>query len=118
VRRGDRRKLDTIDVREAQGPDVDLVILASHDSDLDPAFDEVLALGSAKIQTFSWYDPAQPHRIQQLRPRRAGRGWPFRLGSRLDAQHLLFNSSGSSGDTMVLRLRCSGRIVELPELLL
>ncbi len=37
-------------VREAQRPDVDLVILASHDSDLEPALDEALVLGSAKIE--------------------------------------------------------------------
>ena len=35
-------------VREARQPDVDLAILASHESDLDPALDEAAALGSAK----------------------------------------------------------------------
>lgn len=43
-------------VREAQEPDVDVVILASSDSDLVPAIDEVRRLGTAKIETFSWWD--------------------------------------------------------------
>ncbi|MGH3611579.1 MAG: hypothetical protein ACRDRK_02955 [Pseudonocardia sp.] len=67
-------------VREAQRADVDLVILASHDSDLEPALDEALVLGSAKIETFSWHDPAQPHRIRQLRPGSGRRIWNTRLG--------------------------------------
>lgn len=67
-------------VRETRRPDVDLVVLASHDSDLEPALDEALGLRSAKIETFSWYDPAQRHRIRQLRPG-AGRSiWNTRLG--------------------------------------
>ncbi len=44
-------------VREAQDPDTDVIILASSDSDLAPALDEVLRLRSAKIETASWYDP-------------------------------------------------------------
>lgn len=67
-------------VREAQRPDVDLVILASHDSDLEPALDEALVHGSAKIETFSWHDPAQRHRIRQLRPGSGRRIWNTRLG--------------------------------------
>jgi hypothetical protein len=42
--------------REAQEPDVDLVILASSDSDLSPAIDEVRRLGTAKIETFCWWN--------------------------------------------------------------
>ncbi len=67
-------------VRQAQRPDVDLVILASHDSDLEPALDEALALGSAKIETFSWCDPVQRHRIRQLRPGSGRTIWNTRLG--------------------------------------
>lgn len=67
-------------VREAQRADVDLVILASHDSDLEPALDEALALRSSKIETFSWYDPAQRHRIRQLRPGTGRSIWNTRLG--------------------------------------
>ena len=43
-------------VREARNSAVDLVILASSDSDLAPALDEVQAVGSAKVETFCWYD--------------------------------------------------------------
>ncbi|MEN3360048.1 MAG: hypothetical protein V7637_4030 [Mycobacteriales bacterium] len=68
-------------VREAADPGVDLVILASSDSDLEPALDEALRLGSAKVETVSWHDPAQPGRRQQLRPTdRARRLWNTRLG--------------------------------------
>lgn len=44
-------------VREAARPDIDLVILASHDSDLEPAIDEARILGTAKIETFRWDSP-------------------------------------------------------------
>lgn len=67
-------------VREAQRPDVDLVIHASHDSDLEPALDEALNLGSSKIETFSWHDPSQRHRIRQLRPGSGRTIWNTRLG--------------------------------------
>ncbi len=43
-------------VREAQEPDVDLIILASSDSDLSPVIDEVRRLGTAKIETFTWWN--------------------------------------------------------------
>lgn len=66
-------------VREARMPDVDLVILASHDSDLEPALDEALALRSAKIETCCWFDPTQPGGTRQLRPT-ARTIWNTRLG--------------------------------------
>lgn len=44
-------------VREAARQDIGLVILASHDSDLEPAIDAAGALGSAKIETFRWGSP-------------------------------------------------------------
>lgn len=47
-------------VREAAAPDIDLVILASVDSDLEPALAEVLKAGTAKVETVSWYQPGQP----------------------------------------------------------
>ncbi len=37
-------------VREAQDPDIELVILASQDTDLEPALDEALMLRKAKIE--------------------------------------------------------------------
>lgn len=43
-------------VRESQDPDTDLVVVASSDSDLAPALDEVRRLGTAKVETFCWYD--------------------------------------------------------------
>lgn len=43
-------------VRESQDPDTNLVILASSDSDLAPALDEVRRIGQAKVETFCWYD--------------------------------------------------------------
>lgn len=60
-------------VREAQDPATDLVILASSDSDLAPALDEVQRLASAKIETFCWYDESsrrgfQLHPTDRTRP--------------------------------------------------
>jgi len=67
-------------VREAQDPATDLVILASSDSDLAPAIDEVQRLGSAKVETFCWYD-ADTRCGYQLHPSdRARRVWNTRLG--------------------------------------
>lgn len=43
-------------LRLAREPDVDLVILASSDTDLAPVLDEVRRLGTAKIETFCWWD--------------------------------------------------------------
>lgn len=67
-------------VREARRPDVDLVILASHDSDLEPALDEALASHSAKVETFCWFDSGQPRRVRQLRPGQGRTVWNTRLG--------------------------------------
>lgn len=54
-------------VREARKFDIEVVILASHDTDLVPALDEAAQLGQAKIETVSWYDTAQRERCSQLR---------------------------------------------------
>jgi uncharacterized LabA/DUF88 family protein len=68
-------------VREAANPDVDLAILASQDSDLQPALDEALLLGTAKVETVNWYDPAQRYRCPQLCPEdHTQRLWNTRLG--------------------------------------
>lgn len=65
-------------VRRARSADVDLVILASQDSDLVPAIDEVLMLGTAKVETFSWYRAKRPS--SELRPSDpARRIWNTRL---------------------------------------
>lgn len=67
-------------VREALKPDTDVVILASHDSDLEPALDEALALQCVKVETFCWFDPSQPRRTRQLRPAHKT-VWNTRLGA-------------------------------------
>jgi hypothetical protein len=64
-------------VREAQNPDIDLVILASQDTDLEPALDEALILGKALIETSSWHVPngyrskgiraTYPHKIRNTK---------------------------------------------------
>ena len=65
-------------VRHALRTDIDLVILASMDSDLVPALDEVLELGTAKVETFSWWSPDQ--NAYQLRPSNPSkRIWNTRL---------------------------------------
>lgn len=66
-------------VREARRPDVDVVILASHDTDLIPALDEVYAINVAKIETFSWYDTN--HRRQLRLTDRTRALWNTRLGA-------------------------------------
>ncbi len=60
-------------VREAQDSATDLVILATSDSDLAPALDEVRGLGTAKVETFCWYDQVtrrgfQLHPTDRTRP--------------------------------------------------
>ena len=64
-------------VREARSPGTDLVILASSDSDLAPAIDEVLQLRMAKIETTSWYDPVT--RVDRALRGGATRVWNTRL---------------------------------------
>lgn len=65
-------------VREAQSADVDLVILASQDSDLEPALDEACELGSVAIETASWFDLQNPRASKEIRP--SGRKiWNTRL---------------------------------------
>jgi hypothetical protein len=66
-------------VREARRIDTDLVILASADSDLEPALDEALELKSAKIETFAWHDAERSRRANQLRPGGGRRLWHTRL---------------------------------------
>lgn len=64
-------------VRAAASPDLDLVILASHDTDLEPALDEGLRFPRAKVETCQWYLPGRY--TKQLKPE--GRPvWNTRLG--------------------------------------
>lgn len=66
-------------VREAQDPSIDLVILASSDSDLAPALDEVQRLGTAKVETCCWYDKAQRLGYQLWPTDKARPVWNTRL---------------------------------------
>lgn len=66
-------------VREALRPDTDVAILASHDSDLEPALDEALSLQNTKFETFCWFDHLQSRRTRQLRPT-SRTVWNTRLG--------------------------------------
>jgi hypothetical protein len=66
-------------VREAALPSTDLVILASHDTDLEPALDEALRQGNAKIETCQWFLADGQRHAKQLKP--TGRNiWNTRLG--------------------------------------
>ncbi|WP_243062252.1 hypothetical protein [Humibacter sp. RRB41] len=68
-------------VRESGAPDVDLVVLSSQDTDLEPALDEAIALGSAKVETASWFDAISPHSSHEIRPARGTRIWNTRLNA-------------------------------------
>ena len=67
-------------VREARDPSIDLVILASSDSDLAPALDEVQRLDAAKVESFCWYDPKQRLGFQLHPTNRSKPIWNTRLG--------------------------------------
>lgn len=64
-------------VREAHNAQIDLVILASQDTDLVPALNEALAYGSAKIETCSWHVSGNPS-SREIRPEGAAI-WNTRL---------------------------------------
>lgn len=66
-------------MRETRRVDTSLVILASQDTDLEPALDEAFVLGLAKIETASWFDVHNPRKGREIRPT-AGRIWNTRLG--------------------------------------
>jgi hypothetical protein len=54
-------------VRETQNANIDLVILASQDTDLVPALNEAITYGSAKIETCSWYS-SENRSSREIRP--------------------------------------------------
>jgi len=64
-------------VRHARRADIDLVILASLDSDLIPALDEAVLTGT-KVETFSWWSPTQ-HGFEMHLSDRSRRLWNTRL---------------------------------------
>lgn len=63
-------------VREARDPNIGVVILASGDSDLEPAIQEARTLGGTRVETTSWWCPRNGG--HQLRARPAA--WNTRLG--------------------------------------
>lgn len=68
-------------VEQARKDDIDLVILASHDTDLEPSLDATLDLHAASVETCQWWNPAGK-RSKQLRPTDGRRVWNTRLGQR------------------------------------
>jgi hypothetical protein len=66
-------------VQEAASPVNDLVVLASHDTDLEPALDEAVEQGHAKVETCQWFRSDGQRHTRQLRPR-VHRIWNTRLG--------------------------------------
>ncbi|KJQ55727.1 hypothetical protein RS85_00429 [Microbacterium sp. SA39] len=73
-------------VREAARPDVDLVILASRDTDLVPALDEVYDFRGAdparyaRIETVAWFDSGAARNFGSLRPTAPRKIWNTNLG--------------------------------------
>ncbi len=67
-------------VREARRPDIGLVILASQDTDLEPALDEALTINKARIETASWFD-ALNRSSRELRPAGDRKIWNTRLNA-------------------------------------
>jgi uncharacterized LabA/DUF88 family protein len=55
-------------IRLAAAPNIDLVILASHDSDLKAALDDAIDLGKARIETCAWFHPRLGISYRRLRP--------------------------------------------------
>lgn len=66
-------------VREAADPEIDLVIMASHDSDLAPALDEALRIDRAKMETCTWWNPDR-YWTGPPKPSEGRRVWNTRLG--------------------------------------
>lgn len=65
-------------LRHARRQDIDVVILASLDSDLIPALDEVVSIGQ-RVETFSWWSPDDWSFEMHLSDR-SKRVWNTRLG--------------------------------------
>ena len=66
-------------LRLARADDIDLVIVASHDSDLKPALDEAIDLRAAKIETCAWTRPDLGPYFRQMSPTPPRRVWHTRL---------------------------------------
>lgn len=70
---------------EALRPEIDLVILASQDTDLAPCLDAALALKRAKIETVQWWNPGSGRTVGHLQPLSGERIW----NTRLSEEHFL-----------------------------
>lgn len=75
-------------VRYAIDPDIDLVVLASRDTDLVPALDEVYDMRGqdsavARVETFTWDAPDAPRRLGSLRPSGGRKIWNTNLDRRI-----------------------------------
>lgn len=66
-------------VTEAAREDIDLVILASHDTDLEPALDHAIDVGSTKIETMRWDGSTHRQFVKQLKASRRNL-WNTKLG--------------------------------------
>lgn len=64
---------------ESLNPEIDVVILASQDTDLSPSLDAALALNKAKIETVQWWYPEGKRTVGHLRPTKGQRIWNTRL---------------------------------------
>jgi hypothetical protein len=67
-------------VKAALNPEIGYVILASQDTDLVPALDEVISIGTAIVETAAWYVPGD-HRSREIRPE-AKAIWNTRLNAK------------------------------------
>lgn len=67
-------------VREAQREDVDLVVLASRDTDLVPVLDEVCDMPRGRIETVTWYEKGGRN-FGSLRPTAPRKIWNTNMGS-------------------------------------
>lgn len=66
-------------VEQARAEDIDLVILASHDTDLEPSLDAALDLHSARVETCQWWNSGG-RRTKQISPTDGRKVWNTRLG--------------------------------------
>lgn len=68
-------------IRNTALANVDLVIVASHDSDLEPAIEEALALArNTKIETVSWFNREIKNGRSQMNPKTPSPIWNTALG--------------------------------------
>ena len=68
-------------VRNAAAGNIDLVILASHDSDLEPAIEEAVRIApGTKVETASWFNPEFKHTRSKLNAKTPIAIWNTALG--------------------------------------